>query len=433
MRSKLSSLARVVVGAAVLALGAAYAQVTISYLTHWPPETVDLLSAAIDKYEAANPGVKIEVRAVPFGNLLSTLRSQATSPNGPTITGIYELWLPELVKSGIADAAPDAYSADVLANWPAGLVGSVSSDGTVYGYPNEVNLYALNYNKRLFAEAGIDGPPTTWEELIADAKKLTKRQGNTIVQQGFGLINSWPAGVVHPWLSFVYSNGGKFLDGTTATLDSPATEAVTELYHQLIFDDKVTDPAMGTANASTTGPYLQNFANGQTAMIVMANWWQSALRDSMGDAFDDIATAPIPVGPNGTDPHPVSYAWLTMVNSHATAEQRAAAWAFLEWLDGPTSGENGSSAMGDILSSMGIIPSRNSDVAAHSDELSSPFLQGYVSQLSNAIPFPTILGGEEISNALQQWLERVEFGQSSVADMTKNANKEIDEILERNY
>lgn len=433
MRSKLSSLVRLMIAAALLVAGTAIAQVNISYLTHWPPETVELLEAAISKYEAANPGVNIEVRAVPFGNLLSTLRSQAASPSGPTITGIYELWLPELVQAGIADVAPEAFAADVKANWPAGLVGSVSVADQVYGYPNEVNLYALNYNKRLFAEAGIAGPPTTWDELIDAAEKLTKRQGNTIVQQGFGLINSWPAGVVHPWLSFVYSNGGNFLDGHSASLDAAATEAVTELYHRLIFDAKVTDPAMGTANASTTGPYLQNFTNGQTAMIVMANWWQSALKDSMGDSFDDIATAPIPVGPNGTEPHPVSYAWLTMVNSNATAEQRDAAWAFLKWLDGPESGVDGSSAMGDILSSMGIIPSRNSDVEAHQAELSAPFLEGYVSQLANAIPFPTVLGGEEISNTLQGWLERLEFGQASVADMTKQANQEIDAILNRYY
>ncbi len=431
MRSKLSSFVRLVTAAALLAAGTALAQVNISYLTHWPPETVDLLEAAITKYEAANPGVKIEVRAVPFGNLLSTLRSQASSPSGPTITGIYELWLPELVQAGIADVAPADYTADVKANWPAGLVGSVSVADQVYGYPNEVNLYALNYNKRLFEEAGIAGPPTTWDELVGAAEKLTKRQGNTVTQQGFGLINSWPAGVVHPWLSLVYSNGGQLLDGNKATLDAAATEAVTELYHRLIFDAKVTDPAMGTANASTTGPYLQNFANGQTAMIIMANWWQSALKDSMGDAFSDIATAPIPVGPNGSEPHPVSYAWLTMVNSKANADQRAAAWAFLRWLDGPESGEQGSSAMGDILSSMGIIPSRNSDVVAHQDELSAPFLAGYVSQLANARPFPTVLGGEEISNTLQQWLERVEFGQAGVADMTKQANQEIDAILNR--
>ena len=33
--------------------------------------------------------------------------------------------------------------------------------------------YALYYNKALFAQAGISGPPATWADLIADGKKLT--------------------------------------------------------------------------------------------------------------------------------------------------------------------------------------------------------------------------------------------------------------------
>ncbi|MGK5643423.1 extracellular solute-binding protein, partial [Streptomyces sp. URMC 126] len=34
--------------------------------------------------------------------------------------------------------------------------------------------YALYYNKKAFEDAGIDGPPATWEELVADGKKLSK-------------------------------------------------------------------------------------------------------------------------------------------------------------------------------------------------------------------------------------------------------------------
>ena len=423
----------VLVVAALVGFGGAQ-KVTLTYLTHWPPDTVAKLQAAIDTYQQQNPDVTINVRAVPFGNLLSTLRSQATSPSGPTIAGIYMLWLPELVKNGIADPAPGTYGGDVQSNWPAGVVGSVSVGGKIYGYPNEIDLYALNYNKRLFAEAGIQNPPATWDELIADAKALTKRDASgAITQQGFGIINSWPAGVVHPWLSLVASDGGQLLDGTTPELTSKAAMAVTDLYHQLIFQDKVTDPAMGTANASTTGPYLQNFSNGQTAMIIMANWWESALRDGMGDSFSDIGTAPIPVGPDGSGPHPVSYTWLNMVNAHASDAQRAAAWSFLEWLDSPQSGQNGSSAMGDILMSMGILPSRTSDVQAHSDRLNTPFLTGYVSQLQNAVPFPTVLGGEELTNSLQQWLERMEFGKASPQEAMQGAQKDIEAILKRYY
>ena len=50
---------------------------------------------------------------------------------------------------------------------------AATSDGALYGVPNEIDVYALNYNKPLFKAAGIDGPPKTWDELIADAKELT--------------------------------------------------------------------------------------------------------------------------------------------------------------------------------------------------------------------------------------------------------------------
>ena len=410
--------------------GAGVAQVQLTYLTHWPPETVALLEDAIEQYEAQNEGVDIQVRAVPFGNLLSTLRSQAASPSGPTIAGIYELWLPELVANDIAAQLPQDLTTDLTENWSEGLVGSVSVDGTHYGYPNEVNLYALNYNNRLFEEAGLEGPPETWEQLEEYAEALTKREGNTVMQQGFGIINSWDSGVVHPWLSLVYSNGGSLIENGQATLDDPAALEAAQLYERFIANG-YTDPAMGTANASTTGPYLQHFANGQTGMIIMANWWQSALRDSMGDSFEDVATAPIPVGPNGSGPTPVSYAWLTMVNSNASDEQQQAAWEFLAWLNGPNSGAAGSRAMGDILMSMGILPSRGSDVEAHGDELSTPFLEGYVSQLDNARPFPTVMGGAEATAAIQQALEALQFGQLDAQQAMEQAQRDVQAILDR--
>ena len=68
------------------------------------------------------------------------------------------------------------------------------------------------------------------------------------------------------------------------------------LYEQLI-KEGVTAPEMGTADANTAGPFMDNFTSGNTAMIIMANWWQGSLKAAMGDAFSDIATAPIPVGP----------------------------------------------------------------------------------------------------------------------------------------
>jgi multiple sugar transport system substrate-binding protein len=428
--------ARSLVGVAVaaslsLAASAAVAEpVTISFLTHWPPETVAKLEAAATEFAKSHPDVTVEVRAVPFGDLLTTLRSQGAGSGGATIAGIYDLWLPELVRDKLVWPIPANIAGSVKEAWPVGVVAAASVGDTLYGFPNEIDVYALNYNKRLFAEAGIAAPPKTWDEFLDAAKKLTKKDGDTITQQGFGMINSWAAGVVHPFASLLASNGGALIADGKPMLDSPQAKETFELYETLI-KDGYSSPEMATADANTTGPFLDNFVSGKTGMIIMANWWESALKAGMGDAFADVATAPIPVGPMGDTSRSISYSWMTVINGNASQAQQEAALAFLDWLNGPTSGPDGASAMGDILMSMGILPSRTSDVAAFADRLKTPFLAGYVDVLADARPFPVVLGGQEFTEALQQQIEALQYGQVTAVEAAANAQKDATEILER--
>lgn len=413
----------------------ANSNVTITYLTHWSGPQVDQLKQAIAAYNKVEPKVTINVRTVPFGNLLTTITTQGGSASGPTIMGIYNLWMPQLVQSDLLAPAPDTNIQDIQQAYSSSINSAVQVNGKTYGYPNEVDLYALNYNKALFQEAGIAGPPRTWNELVSDAKKLTKRDSSgNFIQQGFGIINSWNSGVVHPWLSLVHSDGGQLLSSDhKPLLNTTPSEETTNLYYQLIFTDKTTDPAMNQANASTTGPFLDNFASGKTAMIIMANWWESDLQASMGNKFANVATAPIPVGPSGNQSRSVSYSWSTVVNSHASQAEQDAAWKFLKWLNGPQSGQNGSSAMGDILMGMGILPSRTTDLQAHQGQLNSPFISTYVAELPNSIAFPTVLGGDELTTSLQKSIESVMFGQNSPQQAMQQAQANLSQILSGYY
>lgn len=415
--------------AAVLASPTAgWAQsVSISYLTHWSPETVALLDAAAKDYAKSNPDVTVTIRAVPFGDLLTTLRSQGGSSDGPTIGGIYDLWLPELARDKLIAPAPDTVAGEVKSAWPAGVVSAASVGATLYGIPNEIDVYALNYNKELFKRAGITAAPKTWSELKDAAQKLTRKDAG---QQGFGMINSWAAGVVHPFASLLVSNGGELVKDGKPMLDSPQAGETFQLYEDLI-KSGASDPAMATADANTTGPFLDNFVSGKTGMIIMANWWESALKSGMVDKFSNIATAPIPVGPSGDKPHSISYSWMTVVNANAGQAEQKAAWDFLAWLNSPKSGKNGASAMSDILMSMGILPTRTSDIEAHKDKLGSEFLSGYVSVLADAKPFPVVPGGQEFSESLQQTLEALQYGQLPAKDAQANAQADAVSILER--
>ena len=427
------SILRAIAGASAgLVFGLSAASLThaaeLSFLTHWAPETVAKLEAAAAAYSQNHPDTKITMRAVPFGDLLTTLRSSGGSAHGVTMASIYDAWLPDLVKNKFVAPAPDQVASETTKNWPASLVGAASAGGALFGIPNEIDLYALNYNQKLFADAGIAEPPKSWEEFLADAKKLTDKAKG---QQGFGLINSWTAGVIHPFASLLVSNGGDLVVDGKPTLDTKQAKETFDLYEMLIKSGD-SDPAMGTSDANTTGPFLDNFVSGKTGMIIMANWWESALKAGMGDRFADVATAPIPVGPSGDVSRSTSYTWMTIVNAKASPEEQKEAWDFLNWLNGPRSGQNGASAMGEILMSMGILPSRNSDVEAFKDRLASdPFLKGYVATLPDAKAFPVVLGGQEFSESLQKTLEAMEFGQLSAAEAQKRAQADAAQILER--
>lgn len=389
-----------------------------------PPEVAMYRSDAA-RFHALYPNITVQIRVVPFANELSTLRTEASSASGPTIADIYDLWLGQLVQGGIAAAAPASVVQDVNANWGPTLAKGVTNGGKLRGYPNEVDLYALNYNKALFAKAGIAAPPANWTQLVADAKKLTRGPGT----QGFGVITGWDSGVVHPWLSLVNSDGGTLLASGKPQLDSTAALAATNLYKTLVADG-ATVPSMSTANAETTGPYLDNFTSGRTAMIIMANWWEADLKAAMGKSFANVGTAPIPVGPNGTKSSSVSYGWMTVVNAHATSAQQQAAWKFLTWMDDPVSGGNGASPMGSILMSLGILPSRQSDRVAFQSQLNSPFIKTYVDELPNAQPFPNVVPGVQLTDAIQQQIEGVIFGRSSPSAALAAAQAQATSILQ---
>lgn len=135
---------------------AAHAEkVNLTFLTHWSPETVAMLEKAAGAYTKEHADVAISIRAVPFGDLLTTLRAFGGGSGGPTMASIYNAWLPDLARDKLIAPIPEAMGTEVKADWPAGVVGASLTGGALYGFPNEIDVYALNYNKKLFEAAGI--------------------------------------------------------------------------------------------------------------------------------------------------------------------------------------------------------------------------------------------------------------------------------------
>jgi len=139
--------------------------------------------------------------------------------------------------------------------------------------PWGTDIYALYWNKTLFAEAGLDPemPPQTMEELVAYADQLTKYdQDGNLTQVGFIPDFSWS----HTDL-YVSMLGGFWYnpDGTELTLNSQPM--VDSLLWQQQFYEKVGYEKMLNFIA-TLGDYSSSehgFISERVAMMVEGEWF----------------------------------------------------------------------------------------------------------------------------------------------------------------
>ena len=121
-------------------------------------------------------GIKVNFQVIPWTTLLTQITAATVSGKGPDVLNIGNTWSASLQATG----AFLPFTSSVMSQIGGSsrfLAGSLSATGRPESRrrPSRVQpAYGLYYNKAQFAAAGISGPPTTWTQLIADAKKLTK-------------------------------------------------------------------------------------------------------------------------------------------------------------------------------------------------------------------------------------------------------------------
>ena len=398
-------------------------KVKLTILTHWGEESLAKpMKAKLDEYMKLNPNVEIEYQAVTFDQLLTKITTARAAGTSPDIYHFYNLWMPDFVEGGMLDDPPAAVLDDIKANYSEGTQGAVSYGGKVWGYPTELNTWQLLYNKKMLPMPASTKPPATFAELKDAACKLkVVGDDGTVQRAGLVLLPGWDSGVVHPFLSLLWSNKGEYLapDLSKSMFNSPEGLATLQLYMDML-KDKCIDPALGDFN---------NFVEGKGAMIIMANFLRSTLQTAFADGYENVGVAPIPIGDGGTSTA-VQYNWLWGVD--AGSKNKEEAWKLVQWLNTPEA-EGKASPMGDYLTSaLGAIPSRMSDQTALKDRLSDEFMTAYVNSASNARPEPVLRGGQEIKTAFQQGIEAAWYGQKTPEQALTDAATEADRILSEN-
>ena len=118
----------------------------------------------IAEFEAANPGVKVEVVSLPWGQAFEKLATMVQAGEMPDIVEMPERWLALYANNGqLESLGPwmDQVGRGQGADRSAKQFGSVVKD-TPYMIPYGFYIRAMFWNKKLFKQAGLDAPPATW-------------------------------------------------------------------------------------------------------------------------------------------------------------------------------------------------------------------------------------------------------------------------------
>ena len=315
------------------------------------PSQVTWMNGVVKQFHKNFPQykkTKVVVDWIPWTNRTTDWTNALSSgKGGPDITELGNTDTPGVASEG----ALTAITSDVKA-WSNGsdiIAGNLANDtinGQNYAVPWFGGVRGIWYNKDQFAKAGISSPPTTWAQLVSDAKALMKAYPGTY---GLGAPSNYTNAIV----SFIWGAGGQVAvqqgGKWVAQLNSPKSEAGIKFYADLLLTEHVS-PAkyigqteLGAPGA-TSGGSDEDFAKGTLDMYIDGPWAQASLTAVSTKNKAQWASFPIP-SENGPNPAP-AFAGGSDLGVWARSQNKTAAWDLLSAMDSPSNATTFANAQG---------------------------------------------------------------------------------------
>lgn len=239
-----------------------------------------------EEFAAKNPDIKVNVRSVQFQDMVNELAKAMATGEAPDVTYIDNPDVALFASHNLLlDMKPmiDKSSVIKLDQIYPGPLASVSYKGGIYGVPRGANTIALYYNADMFKAAGLDPdqPPKTWDELYADAQKLTQKDKGI-----YGLAFSAAAseeGTFQflPWLQMTGSNYDK--------VNTPGGEKALTLWKKFLDEGLASKDTLIRGQWDSAG----TFNAGSAAMDISGPWELPRMSKDAKFTFR-VAMLPVP-------------------------------------------------------------------------------------------------------------------------------------------
>src|SRR6201996_1055863 len=287
-------------------------------------------------------GISVNFQEIPEASILTKLQGARTAHT--SAFDFYEVpasLTPQYVSlKGAAPIKPFLNNTSLtpsnydFAGLPPGSMTQCTVKGTLYCVPAFGTGPELYYNKQMFQQAGISGPPQTMQALLADAGKLTNSSHAGICLRGSNTApNSFPAQMMLLYYLTYQANGqGIWLNHDyTPRLTEPAALQFANNYSTLMTKD-----APKGVGAYGYPDCLAAMSNGKVAMWLDDSAAASYVFNGQGSAVPNVGYASIPCPPTNPSKCQLSAPWGMFINQNSDAAHQTAAYKLMTFLSSTT-------------------------------------------------------------------------------------------------
>jgi N,N'-diacetylchitobiose transport system substrate-binding protein len=290
--------------------------------------------AQFHKQYHAYAKTKINVVWIPWADRTTDWQKAAAGhKNAPDITELGNTDTPTQASLGLLDnIASNVTAWSSKPDLVAGMLANDTQGGGTYGVPWFGGVRGIWYRQNEFQVAGITAPPTTWAQLLTDAKKLMKKFPGSY---GIGAPSNYTYGIA----SFIWGAGGQIAvqkgGKWVGELTSPQSEAGIRFYADLTLTQHLS-PAkyigqteLGNPGA-TSGGSNEDFGLGRLGMYIDGPWAQAEFPANTVDKAG-LASFPVP-SQNGPNPAP-AFAGGSDLGVFVSSKYKTADWALIRVMD----------------------------------------------------------------------------------------------------
>ncbi|MEV7632471.1 sugar ABC transporter substrate-binding protein [Microbacterium sp. NPDC089318] len=283
------------------------------------PARTELIRGLLDDFEKENPDIKVNLVSPPTEQADQKIQQMLQSGKGVDVLEVRDITVGPFSNNGwLRDLSGDVKKWD---GWDAltenAQSASVAEDGKSYFLPYGFYGLSLFYRKDLVEQAGFDGPPNSWKDLLEQAEAIQDpakniygyafRGGQNANSNVVAAIEAYTIDDLNVDDAFLLKNGDTMFS-------APEAQDAVDDYFDLF--KKASPPS---AVSWGYPEMVAGFTNGSTAFLlqdpeVIATVQDSSLKPEQWD------TAPLLTGPTGKAAQPLAVAGWGVAEKSTNSE-----------------------------------------------------------------------------------------------------------------